>query len=190
MMKAIENEEELRSRKVTMRTRVALHPFFAGLDTTALSLLADCGFAAEFRPGVAILREGERANRFYLIESGKVDLEARTPDGGSVVIDTIGAGDLLGWSWLFAPYVWRFTARATEPTSAIFFQGEILRNYCERDPALGFALFKRMAPTMVQRMQKARETLIGVHAGTVHLKPVESPFMDQELDVPEPDQAD
>ena len=190
LVEPLDKEEEAKQRQITMRTRVSLHPFLAGLDAKALSHLADCAIAAEFKPGQIILREGEQANRFYLIESGKVELEAQTPDGGHVVIDTIGAGELLGWSWMFSPYVWRFTARASEPTRVIFFYGEILRGYCERDHTLGYELFKRMAPTMVKRMQKARETLIGVHAGTISLKPVtvrESPFMDQELDLPEDD---
>ena len=187
-METIENEDESSQRTITMRTRVALHPFFAGLDMKILSLLTDCAVSAKFKPGEIILREGETANRFYLVESGKVELEAKTPDGTSVVIDTIGAGELLGWSWLFPSHRWRFTARATEATRAIFFHGEILRQYCERDRSLGYELFKRMAPTMVKRMQKARETMIGVHSGTITLKPAvvcESPFMDQELDLPE-----
>ena len=99
------------------------------------------------------------ANRFYLIESGKVVLVASDKRGNSVVIDTIGPGDLLGWSWMFPPYAWRFTARAVESTSAIFFYGTILREYCERDHSLGYELFKRMAPVMMKRMQNARENL-------------------------------
>ena len=100
------------------------------------------------------------ANRFYLIESGKVAVESNDGPDNPVVIETIGAGDLLGWSWMFAPYVWRFTARAIEPTSAIFFYGTILREYCERDHSLGYELFKRMAPVMIKRMQNAREKLV------------------------------
>ena len=100
------------------------------------------------------------ANRFYLIESGKVALESSDGPDNPVVIETIGAGDLLGWSWMFAPYAWRFTAQAVEPTAAIFFYGTILREYCERDHSLGYELFKRMAPVMIKRMQNAREKLV------------------------------
>jgi hypothetical protein len=79
-------------------------------------------------------------------------------------VDTIGAGDLLGWSWMFPPYVWHFTARATEPTDAIFFYGTILREYCERDHSLGYELFKRMSAVMVKRLQGARENMLVFHA--------------------------
>jgi CRP/FNR family transcriptional regulator, cyclic AMP receptor protein len=171
----------------SMATRVTLHPFLAGMNDTQLALLTDCAIAAHFKPGQVILREGELANRFYLIESGKVVLESGEDFGESVIVESIGPGDLLGWSWMFPPYTWRFTARAVEPTEAIFFYGTILREYCERDPTLGYDLFKRMAPVMIKRMQAARGRMLAIHLGTEVLKPVvrESPFMDQELDTPE-----
>jgi CRP/FNR family transcriptional regulator, cyclic AMP receptor protein len=152
------NQTETKSE--SMVTRVALHPFLAGMNRTQLALLTDCAMPVHFKKGQTIFREGEMANRFYLIESGKVVLESGDGLGKPVLIETIGAGDLLGWSWMFPPYTWRFTARAAEPTAAIFFYGTILREYCERDHSLGFELFKRMAPVMIKRMQNAREKLV------------------------------
>jgi CRP-like cAMP-binding protein len=152
------NQTETQSE--SMVTRVALHPFLAGMNRTQLALLTDCAMPVHFKKGQTIFREGEMANRFYLIESGKVVLESGDGLGKPVLIETIGAGDLLGWSWMFPPYTWRFTARAAEPTAAIFFYGTILREYCERDHSLGFELFKRMAPVMIKRMQNAREKLV------------------------------
>ena len=139
---------------------------------------------SQFKPGQVILRDGEIANRFYLMESGKVILESGRGFGDPVVIETIGAGDLLGWSWMFPPYTWNFTARAIEPTTAIFFYGTILREYCERDPSLGYELFKRMAPVMLRRLQSARKKMLAIHARTEQLQPAVglSPFMEQEFD--------
>jgi CRP/FNR family transcriptional regulator, cyclic AMP receptor protein len=166
-------------------TRVALHPFLAGLDRAQLALLTDCAMVVRFAPGETIFCERELANRFYLIESGKVILESSGELSDPVVIDTIGAGELLGWSWMFPPYVWHFTARAAGPVTAIFFYGTILREYCERDHALGYELFKRMGAVMVKRLQAARDKMVAVHAHETELQPVvlQSPFMDQELDI-------
>jgi CRP/FNR family cyclic AMP-dependent transcriptional regulator len=172
-----------------MATRVALHPFLAGMNRTQLALLTDCAIPVHFKKGQVILREGELANRFYLIESGKVVLESGEDFGDPVIVETIGAGDLVGWSWMFPPYVWHFTARAVEPVTAIFFYGTILREYCERDNSLGYELFKRMTPVMIKRLQAARQKLLAVNARRVILEPavVESPFMDQECDLSESD---
>ena len=146
-----------------LTTRVALHPFLAGMNRTQLALLTDCAMATHFKKGETILREGEFANRFYLIESGKVVLESRDDFDEATVIETIGPGDLLGWSWMFPPYVWQFTARAIEPTTALFFYGTILREYCEKDHSLGYELFKRMSAVMMKRLQAARKQMRCLH---------------------------
>ncbi len=166
--------------------RVALHPFLVGMKRSQLALLTDCAMAAHFQSGQIILHEGDHANRFYLIESGRVTLESRAVHGQPLIIDTIGAGGLLGWSWTFPPYSWHFTARAAEPTEAIFFYGTILREYCERDHSLGYELFKRMSTVMIKRLQSAREKMLGVQTKTQSLKPVviESPSINQMSDIP------
>ena len=168
-----------------METRVALHPFLVGVNRTQLALLTDCAMGTQFKEGQVIFREGEPANRFYLIESGKVVLESAGKIGDPVIIDTIGAGDLLGWSWMFPPHTWHFTARAIEPTKAIFFYGTILRQYCEMDHSLGYDLLKRMTSVMNRRMQAARDKMLAIHHRTEILKPLPhlSPFMEQELDI-------
>jgi CRP/FNR family cyclic AMP-dependent transcriptional regulator len=180
----IQNELETTPRHERIETRVALHPFLAGMSHKQLALLSDCAIPVHYKRGQTILREGELANRFYLIESGKVVLESGEGFGEPVVVETIGAGDLLGWSWMFPPYVWHFTARAVERTEAIFFYGTILSEYCERDPALGYELFKRMAPVMLKRLQSSRRKMLSVYAHDEQLQPVvlESPFLDQERD--------
>ena len=167
-----------------MATRVALHPFFIGMNQHELAMLTDCAMAVHFEPGQMILREGEFANRFYVIETGKVVLESDAGLGEPVVIETISAGDLVGWSWMFPPYVWHFSARAVEPTEAIFFYGTILRESCERDHSLGYELLKRMSAVMIKRLQAARDKMFALHKQETSLQSVvvESPFMDQELD--------
>jgi CRP/FNR family cyclic AMP-dependent transcriptional regulator len=137
---------------------VAAHPYLIGISPHHVRLLADCAMRAQFTAGYVIFRKGETANRFYLIESGKVALESSAGDQ-VVTIGEVGAGDLLGWSWIFPPYLWHFDARAVEPTTAIFLYGTILREYCEADPALGYELFKRMSEVMMRRLQAAREKL-------------------------------
>jgi len=177
-------EGQTTTRAEDLAARVALHPFLAGLHWAQLAVLSNCAVATHFETGQTILREGEFANCFYLIESGKIILESSARFGEPVVIDTIGAGDLLGWSWMFPPYVWHFTARAIEPTEAIFFYGTILPEHCEGDHSLGYELLKRMSSVMIKRLQAAREKMLAVHAGSEKLQPVIglSPFMEQEFD--------
>jgi CRP-like cAMP-binding protein len=172
-----------------LATRVALHPFLAGMNRTQLALLTDCAIAAHFKTGETILRQGEFANRCYLIETGKVVLESMGCLGEPLLIETIGAGDLLGWSWMFPPYIWHFTARAIEPTTAIFFFGSILREYCEKDHSFGYELLKRTSAVMVKRLQAAHKQILSVCSGGTSLEPLigKSRFPEREQDLSEYD---
>jgi CRP/FNR family transcriptional regulator, cyclic AMP receptor protein len=150
---------EQSDKREKFEREVAAHPFVLGMNEQHVRLLSDCAMHCHFHTDEIIFREGEAANRFYLIVRGKVRLESSTL-GEPVPIDEIHNGDLLGWSWLFPPYAWHFTARALEDTDAIFFYGTILREYCEKDHSLGFELFKRMSAVMLRRLQAARQKLM------------------------------
>ena len=175
---------ETRAEEDAKVASLARHPFCRGLNHTHLALLADSALISHFKAGQVIFREGEPADHFYLIEEGKVVLESGAGYGEPVVIETIGAGDSLGWSWMMPPYVWHFTARAVESTEAIHFAGTILLEYCEKDHSLGFELHKRMSAVMMKRLQAARKKMLSIHAHGEKLEPVVglSPFMEQQLD--------
>jgi CRP/FNR family cyclic AMP-dependent transcriptional regulator len=159
---AEDDARTLQSDRDKLEAQIAAHPFLIGISAHHIRLLADCAMRSHFRAGEVIFREGESANRFYLIERGRVVLESSTL-GEPVKIEEIGDGDLLGWSWLFPPYAWHFSARALEDTTAIFFYGTVLREYSEKDHSLGLELFKRMSAVMLRRLQAARQKLLNVH---------------------------
>jgi CRP/FNR family transcriptional regulator, cyclic AMP receptor protein len=175
-----------------LAARVSLHPFLVGLNRAQLATLADCVLPTHFEPAQTILHEGEFADCFYLIESGKAILESDARLGEPVAMETIGAGDLLGWSWMFPPYVWHFTARAIEPMDALFLHAARVRKACEHDHSLGYALLKRVSAVMMKRLQAARTKMVAVHAEKEKLQPVIglSPFMEQEMDAPDWDEDD
>jgi CRP-like cAMP-binding protein len=139
--------------------RLAAHPFLKGMSPHHLELLALSAMPTEFDAGQTIFRAGDPANGFYLIETGTVVLEG-VSDRGPVVIDTVSAGEPLGWSWLFSPYLWQFDARATESCTAICLSGIMLRQHRDEDLTLSHELFKRMSEVMVRRLQAARSKLI------------------------------
>lgn len=143
-----------------LEKRLAAHPFLKGMSPHHLELLALCATPTEFDSGQVVLREGDPASGFYLIETGSVALEGKADGGKTVVIDTVSAGEPLGWSWLFPPYLWSFDARATEPCTAICLSGLLLRQHRDDDLTLSHELHKRASEVMVRRLQAARNKLI------------------------------
>ena len=138
---------------------IAAHALFKGLAPQYLTLVTEAAMLKEFAAGEVIFRESDPANRFYLILDGEVALEDPVREGNPVLLQTIGADDVLGWSWLFPPYYWHFGARATKPTKAIFFYGTWLRESCERDHDFGYEMLKRMSAVIIKRLQATRKKL-------------------------------
>jgi CRP/FNR family transcriptional regulator, cyclic AMP receptor protein len=134
----------------------AAHRFTAEMKPEHLKRLTEAAIFKQFERDEVIFNEGEPANRFYLIGHGKVALESRGDGEAAPLVQFVGDGEVLGWSWLFPPYYWHFSARAVEPTEAIFFYGTRLRAQCEEDPAFGYELMKRVAAIVVKRLQIAR----------------------------------
>jgi len=143
---------------------LAAQPFLKGLSPQKLDALAEHSMVTRFDAGQFIFHEGDPANRFYLILEGQVSIEAPIDEDGfqkdSVAIQTIGAGDVLGWSWLFPPYYWHFDARAITAVKAIFFYGTALRERCESDHDLGYELMKRLSQIVIHRLQVTRRQLL------------------------------
>ena len=61
-----------------------------------LQLLAESAMETQFKPGQWIFRQGDPANRFYLILEGKVSIESEVKERGMLPIRTLGPGDDLG----------------------------------------------------------------------------------------------
>src|SRR4030095_6187377 len=120
------------------------HPFLTGMAEAHLSILAEAAREAYFPEGTRIFREGEHAQHFYLIGDGKVGLQTHSA-GHPVPIASLGAGEVLGWSWLFPPYCWHYDAWAEEETRGIAFDAAFLRDRCDANNALGYELVRRMA---------------------------------------------
>jgi CRP-like cAMP-binding protein len=146
---------------------VAEMPTFAGLDPADLELISGCGVNRVFEAGEYLAHEGDPADSFFLIRHGRVALEVAAPARGGLMIETLGGGAIVGWSWLFPPYRWVFDARALELSRTIAFDGACLRGKCDADPRLGYQLMQRFAAMMLDRLQATRLQLLDVYGAPV-----------------------
>jgi CRP/FNR family transcriptional regulator, cyclic AMP receptor protein len=149
--------------------RLKPHPFLDGCSHSFLNHLEEFATEKQFEPGEVVLQEGEYADRCYLILDGRVALESRGNGGAPVRIQIVGAGELLGWSWLYAPFLWHFTARALESVTTLELNAASLLVRAEEDPAFGYELMKRVSHQLIQRLEKTRELLVAqLKAGPSH----------------------
>jgi CRP-like cAMP-binding protein len=138
-------------------------PAFSGLEAAQRELIAGCGHTAVFADGEPLFREGEEANTFFVIRRGTVALEIAAPARMALVIETLDEGELVGWSWLFAPYRTSFDARARGEVHALAFDGACLRGKCEDDHDLGYELMRRFAAVITERLQATRMRVLDLY---------------------------
>ena len=136
------------------------HPFFESMKEEYITSLAGCASNARFEARKIIFGQKEQADYFYIIQEGKVAIDIEAPDRGVLTVQTIGAGSILGWSWLFPPYEWHYSARALEDTKAVALDARCLRGKCEEDPAMGYELMKRFSAIVLRRLQRTRMQLL------------------------------
>jgi CRP/FNR family cyclic AMP-dependent transcriptional regulator len=139
---------------------LATHPFLHGMSHDQLDMLAGAASDARFPAKHLLFEDGGRAARFWLLRSGYVVLDLDVPGEGRVRVETIGMGELLGWSWLFPPFKYAFGAVTVGPVEAFEFDGRTVRALCEANPELGYEVTRRLAQVIAQRLQATRVRLI------------------------------
>lgn len=150
----------------TIHAYLAQHPFFAGLPAHYLTLLSSHANLQQYGAQQRVFKQDSSADHFFIVQKGKVTLEIPAISGEPLNIQTVGDGQLLGWSWLIPPYRWLFDARVIEPSTLIVLDGQKLREACDNDPKLGYDLLRRFAVLMAERLSASRLAAIKQYSGT------------------------
>lgn len=136
------------------------HPFLMDMADAHIQTLLGCATNIHVPEGSYLIHEGQVANKFYLVRTGRLRLEMDVPPRGTIRIQTVGPGEVLGWSWLIQPYRWRFSACAVAEVRALALDGECLRNKCASDHSFGYEMLWRLSRVMERRLEATRLQLV------------------------------
>jgi CRP-like cAMP-binding protein len=139
------------------------HPFLQGMKAEHVARMADLAQEVQIGKDQMIFRQGDESGLFYLILSGKVALEASAP-GRVLRVQTVGAGEELGWSSAMSEGGKNFQARVLEPVQALTFDGARLRQACQEDPVFGYQFLQKLLRVVVRRLQATRMQLLDLYA--------------------------
>lgn len=137
-------------------TMLREHEFTRELSDRDITRLADMTSPRTYQEGKEVFRTGATASECYLIREGRVSVEIHDATRGGMPLQTLGAGKVLGWSWLIPPYKWCFDARAVALTRVLVVDGVLLRDAMEEDPGFGYAIHKRLVQVFADRLHAAR----------------------------------
>jgi CRP/FNR family transcriptional regulator, cyclic AMP receptor protein len=139
------------------------HPFLEGLLEPHFGVIVGCAKNVRFAAGDYLFREGEEAGVFYLIRMGQISIDEHVPGRPPLRVETVVPGDILGTTWIFPPHLAHHDARAVEPVVALAFDGVCLRGKMEADPALGYAITKRLLAQTLIRLERMRLARLDVY---------------------------
>lgn len=142
---------------------VLSHPLFEGLSEELLGTVMEGATLRKVDTQHLVFRQDKEAREFFIVLDGAVDVEIPALVGSPALIQTLGPGSALGWSWMFAPHRWHFDARAAVPTTLLCVDAVALRSYCDEHPAFGYELVKRVAAMMMERLDSARQRVINLY---------------------------
>ncbi|MGI9646360.1 MAG: Crp/Fnr family transcriptional regulator [Ilumatobacteraceae bacterium] len=145
---------------------LAANTLLSDLRPEFLELLAGCSVNVAFSAGQRLMSAGDPADSFWLIRHGRVDIEIDGGPRGTIVIGRLGPGELLGVSWIAAPFRTVFDATAVERGSAIQVDAACLRGKCNDDHELGHELYRRFATRLCDRLHATRLQLLDVYQPT------------------------
>ena len=150
---------------MSLRGLRGLSPLLEDLSGEPLEFLESVSSRLEFAPRQIIFEEDDPAGSFYVIERGRVGLEVSIPAKESIIIETLGRGDLLGISSMFPPARWNWTARALEATEMVAFDADAVRARCLQDTGLAVHVYTTVAAAAVRRLNAARVRLLDLYPG-------------------------
>jgi len=146
-----------------VKDHVSEHPFLKGLDASFVRLVSEGSNDRTYETGDLLVHEGDPAHEFFLVHQGKVAIEIVEAGGPHLTIQTVGPGEVLGWSWLAPEGRWHFDARALKRTRVTSLSAEVLRRSFEERPADGCAFLLRFVPVLAERLENTRVQLMDIH---------------------------
>ncbi len=136
------------------------HEFFSGFSDDILKFLCECSSTREIKKGESLFRQGENADKFYVLRNGCISIQMPAIIGPNLEIQTLGKNQVLGWSWLIPPFKWSFQAMAEEDSELLMFNGTAILVRCEQEPKFGYELLKKFAELMSKRLDAARQKMM------------------------------
>ncbi|MFF5076358.1 cyclic nucleotide-binding domain-containing protein [Actinoplanes sp. NPDC000266] len=143
---------------------LTMHDFVADMPAHWTHRLSWAGRPVYRASGHRLCREDGAADRFWLVHSGTVAIDLFVPGRGEVTIERLGAGAVVGWSWLLPPCRWRFGAVVAEDIRAVELDAVRVHKLMAEDPGLALDLGRRFLAVTGDRLAAARHRLVELYA--------------------------
>lgn len=138
--------------------------FLHDIDDAHLRLLVPITEVKQVPAGSTLFREGQDHSQIYLVIDGSIALDVRVSGQETKRLQTVGPGELLGWSPVLGQVEMTATARVLRPSRIVAIDAAQLLAICEHDPKFGFEFMRRTARALSKRLAATRLQLLDVYS--------------------------
>jgi len=142
------------------------YPYFSGMSMERINLLANIAEEIEYEQDQYFHNEGEEIDKVYILVEGEVSLVTTLPQQDKeVVINTLGIGDVFGWTSLLPPYTAGAGAKSITGCKLIEFDARELRIKFEEDYQFGYLMMIKIAQIIRERLDSIVIETLAYQAG-------------------------
>ncbi|TAL31953.1 MAG: Crp/Fnr family transcriptional regulator [Alphaproteobacteria bacterium] len=124
-------------------------PFFKGLAEPDLESFVTSARIREYRRQEQMLRQGDSADRLFVVLSGWVKLSRQTGEGDEAVVALFTRGDVFAEAAIFNGTVYPYTAEAAEDARIIEIPAKVLKEKAGKNPEI----LRRVMETMSREIR-------------------------------------
>ena len=138
---------------------IAQNPVFTGLSDVVCAELLDAAVIRTYTTDELIVRQGDPAYAFHLLLDGRAKLLQVTRDGHQVLVRYIVPGQQIGLIAVLSDMYYPLSIQPIVPCTTAMWPGELLAQFMERYPRIGFNALRVMVVRNQQRQQRYQELL-------------------------------
>lgn len=129
------------------------YKYFSTISFAQINMLASIAEEVEYEEGHYFHQEDDKIGKVYIIEQGEISLVKPFPQQDKeVVINTLSAGDVFGWTSLLPPYTAGSGAIAVGNCKLLEFDAALLREKFEADFEFGYLMMVKIAQIIRERL--------------------------------------
>lgn len=140
------------------------YAIFGGLPQEVFEAIAQFSDELTLEEDTYLFEQNEPAEEFILVLSGSVDLLMDMDEEGEKrnEIETVVAGEFVGWSAIIEPNVYTLSAATTEESQLIIIDAVKFRELLEANHEWGYLVMQRVAKSMGTRLTNMRMRLMSL----------------------------
>jgi CRP-like cAMP-binding protein len=135
---------------------------FEFLTPRQINALSEASEVMKLKTGQAVYEKGEKADYFYVVLTGEVELRLPGKGSASILIDSVAKGAMFGSCLFFSLSSYFCIAQCAKESELLRIHTAALKKILDDDPRMGYAVQSRISQIYFSRYMETMKKLQAV----------------------------